>query len=272
MCKLCDIDGQFKTRHPEGGESPLLTNDAAKSSIKEGGEIEDEITEYFINLAKSYMPAEKQRRRNVGTNKARAIANQFVTDFEDSAINVTSDLIAGNTDTNGWFLGIQEALTNLYLNGAAAAAGYIGNIDGSMLKDVENKLFEQEEYLTRFKDDLDSTDPAEWDVNKIVNRVMMYAPSSVEVVEKGLNRALKRPELPFYPKQKSFCRHNCKCQWKWKTVNKARGDFEVYWELGADPDLENCEICLARTAFCYPLTIIGGEIVTPTDFSEMMLQ
>lgn len=236
----------------------------------EEGDIEDEITQYFVNLAESYMPAEKQRRRNVGTNKAKKIAEQFVSDFEDKAINVTSDLISGNTDTNGWFLGIQDALTDLYLNGAAAAAGYIGKVNPDMLTDVQNKLFEQEEYLTRFKDDLDATDSSEWDVNGIVNRVMMYAPSSVEVVERSLNRALKRPELPFYPKQKSFCMHNCKCQWRWKTINKARGDYEVTWWI--DPDFENCEICLARAAFCSPLTIVGGVIVTPTDFSEMMLQ
>ncbi len=259
MCKLCDIDGRKDFRHGK---------DYVQAVKQDGGNMEDELAVYFENLAQSFMPTEKQRRRNVGSNKARDIATRFVAEFQQEAETATQDLVAGNTDTDGWFLAVESALTDLYLNGAAAAAGYIGKIEGSMLDDVESKVVEQEQYLERFKGDLDKLDPSEYDAGKIMKRVMLYAPSSVEVVEKSLNRALKRPELPFYPKQGSYCRHNCGCQWKWKTLNKSKGSFEVTWVL--DPNLENCEICLARAAFCAPLIIEGGIIVYPNNIDEMM--
>lgn len=257
MCKLCNIDGRSDMRH---GKSV---------AIKETADFEDELETYFVNLANTMMPDDKQRRRNVGSNKARSLAQRYISEFEETARQATDDLVAGITDTDGWFLAVESALTDLYLNGAAAAAGYIGRVEGSMLDDVETKLAEQELYLERFKGDLDNLDPSEYDADKIMKRVMMYSPSSVEVVERSLNRALKRPELPFYPKQKSYCRHNCGCQWKWKTINKAKGNFEVTWVL--DPNLENCDICLARAAFCSPLIIENWQIVYPSNLGDMIV-
>lgn len=255
MCSICEIDGRWALRH------------STKSAIKDdlSGSIED----YFASLVQAYMPSEKKRRRNVGTNKARAIADKFVGDFESETKTATHKLVTQEINTDEWMDEVEIALMDLYLNGAAAAMGYLGKVNGDALKDVENKLMDQEEYLKRFKADLDRKGPDKWDEDKIMKRVMLYAPSSVEVVEKSLNKVIGRPELPFYPKQSSLCRHNCKCQWKWKTINKSKGQFEVTWVL--NPDVENCETCLARAAFCAPLIIDNNEVVSPVDFDEMIV-
>lgn len=257
MCKLCDIDGHFVERHTPGYE-------AVKAAIKEG-DMGDELSEYFSNLAQQYMPDAPKRRQRVDSNKARQIAERFFADFEASAQQATDDLVAGSTDTHGWALAIEDALTDLYLNGAAAAAGYIGKLDGTMLDDVQNKLFEQEDYLESFRQDLENQDPATYDADKIMRRVMRYAPSSHEVVERSLNKSLGRPELPFYPKEGTLCRHNCKCAWTWTTIDSKNGDWDAYY--ATDPAFENCEVCLAREVFCNPLNIRRGEILFPQGFN-----
>jgi hypothetical protein len=256
MCQLCN----------------LVNKNLHANSVK-AEEINDELEQYFSDLASQYIvdTSEGKRRRNIGTGKARQIVDKLVDDYKLRAKEATDKLIDGSYTTDDWFFQVEEALTDLYLNGAAASMGYIGKLDTSILDIIDDKLIEQEGYLEKFKQKLDETPIEELDADYIVSRLTKYAPSSVEVVEQGLNKAMGRPELPFYPKSGTLCRNNCKCEWRWKTIKANRGNYDVFWELEDSGEIEHCETCIKRAQECYPLEIRKNVVTTEVNLGELVV-
>lgn len=219
--------------------------------------IAKKIKELFQNIA-SGITGVFRPKEVINTDDAETVMEKYVPEFETEVRKVTQGLIDGKVSPRDWGDTILEELTDLYLTAAAAAAGHVGRLTPEIKRDVEKQIQEQKRYLNQFVSDLRDADTG-LELDKILNRVMMYTGGGYEIAERARNRNAGRPELPFYPKKRTRCLSNCYCKWKW-TKLRGDGNWNVVWVI--DKRQENCETCLKRAKVCNPLKIRNYEIKT----------
>lgn len=160
-------------------------------------------------------------------------------------------LNAGALTPDEW----QREMAELLLAGHLAAAQE-GN-GGRPLTDAQRDevlgiVGQQVDRLNLFADavDLDG-----WS-DSMLRRALMYVDALGASEQAGRTGALP---LPAYPRDgSSECLVNCDCRWRVVWKDRAKGDADCYWQLGA---IENhCKTCLKRSRQWAPLRVRSWKL------------
>jgi hypothetical protein len=90
-------------------------------------------------------------------------------------------------------------------------------------------------------------------------RAGLYAQAIKKPYWQGVGAKVGLPALPNYPGDGgSECLGNCRCTIDVETLSEERGDYNVYWRLGAE---KHCPTCPQRAKSWNPLKVRGGKIV-----------
>lgn len=149
----------------------------------------------------------------------------------------------------------QREMAELLLAGhlAAAQEGNGGRpLTTEQQQEVLGIVGQQVERLNLFADavDLDGWNEA------MLRRALMYVDALGASEQAGRTGALP---LPAYPRDGSTpCLTNCDCSWRVVWVNRAAGDADAFWRLGAVED--HCDECRRRARAWSPLRIRGWEV------------
>lgn len=201
---------------------------------------------------------------------AREKVERYQAEFKTRTAELAGRLARDEIDPRFWRNAMLREIRFLLYTGAAAGAGGIGNLTPADLQRIDTKTQEQANYLDRWVAQLERQEKDKRSEAQIANRAAMYAGSglqlAVETVDK--NQFRQFPDLPFYPKDRTKCRTNCKCGWQWANVDKERLDADVFWRLAP---AEHCQTCLKRAEACNPLKIRGGQFINmPVNMNELL--
>lgn len=90
-------------------------------------------------------------------------------------------------------------------------------------------------------------------------RAELYALAIKTTYWQGATSKTGLPPLPHYPGDgSSACLSNCNCSLDIQEVSAERGDYDIYWRLGAE---KHCTTCPQRAASWSPLKVRNGRIV-----------
>ncbi len=157
------------------------------------------------------------------------------------------------------------------ITAAAAAAGSVGSLTPADLQRVDAKVREQTRYLDNWIAQIERQPQKEWSGDALGVRARMYGGSAEALASETIDKNVhgEFPNLPFYPKQRTACRANCKCRWEWRNVDREKGNADVYWLLGR---AEHCKQCIARAEAFSPLQIRNWNFVNmPPDLSQLII-
>jgi hypothetical protein len=91
------------------------------------------------------------------------------------------------------------------------------------------------------------------------SRAALYAQSIKKPYWEGETKKIGLPPLEHYPGDGSTeCLGNCRCWLQIDTLSEERGDYDVYWRLGAE---RHCATCPQRAKSWNPLRVRKGKIV-----------
>lgn len=91
------------------------------------------------------------------------------------------------------------------------------------------------------------------------SRAAMYAQAVKTTYWRGYIIKIGMPPLPYVPGDGSTeCLTNCHCWLQIDTISEQKGDYDVYWRLGAE---KHCPTCPQRAKNWNPLKVRGGEFV-----------
>lgn len=175
--------------------------------------------------------------------------------FLVEAEHMIDGLLDGRVTPEAWGNFLRGELTSLYISAALIGAGDPKVVKGAVFPDIQKQLTVQEPYIHRFVAQL-SQPERNYSKKALLARTSLYAHSADEWVERGFFKAQRLPDLPFYPKAWTECRHHCHCTWRFERVSGRPNDYEVYWVL--DPEVEHCRTCQNRARYCNPLHIRNG--------------
>lgn len=229
------------------------------------GDLKDDLVAFFLNLIRGIRGEKPNPEQRMNAFDAKRIMEKYIPTFQKETNDITEQLINGTISSEQWYQAIKKELLNLYLTSASAGAGNVRNLEPDTMKEISKKLREQDKYLRKFKDQLDRQlrENQKLEKDKILRRLMLYSPTATEIVERSANRNIGRPSLPFYPKQKTICKNNCKCNWRWVDIDAQKGDWDVFWDL--TDEAEHCETCLRRAEKCNPIKIRDFKIISKLD-------
>lgn len=162
---------------------------------------------------------------------------------------------------------LMAQLRTLALTALTAGAGGLRRVTESDLAKMDAWLDTQRDYMFRWTGQLERADPKTWpSKGQLLTRAGMYAENAMQLIDRMRLSVLAPglPEMPFYPKDRTLCRHNCLCGWGEPIiVSAANGDYDIKWLLNVrGVTLEHCGTCLVRAEICNPLQVRGGRIIT----------
>lgn len=212
------------------------------------------------------------------TNKEVVASQQRVDDILakyraefDKRVEAKAQQLASGELSPGVFRAtmLGEIRASLY-TAAAAAAGNAARLRPEDFARIDAEVKRQAQYLDNWIAQLERTPPEQRSAAQIANRAKLYGGAMGRFASETTDRLVFKefPNLPFYPKDQTLCRNNCKCRWEWTKVDRATLSAEIYWRLGV---AEHCETCLNRAKAFKPLRIVGGQFVNmPTDLSPFI--
>jgi hypothetical protein len=159
-------------------------------------------------------------------------------------------LNAGALTPDAW----QREMAELLLAGhlAAAQEGNGGRaLSPEQQQEVLGIVAEQVDRLNLFADAVDADGWAD----SMLRRALMYVDALGASEQAGRTGRLP---LPAYPRDGSTpCLTNCDCSWRVVWKDRAKGDADAFWRLGAVED--HCDECKARARRWAPLRFRGWE-------------
>lgn len=91
------------------------------------------------------------------------------------------------------------------------------------------------------------------------SRAAMYAQAAKTSYWRGYIIKIGLPPLPYVPGDgSSECLTNCHCWLQIETLSEQKGNYDIYWRLGAE---KHCPTCPRRERSWNPLKVRGGKIV-----------
>jgi len=210
---------------------------------------------------------EAEQRQQVAIEKIR----RYQVAFNEQVTALAAQLAAKDISPQEFRAKMLIEIRFNLLTAAAAAAGSIGSLSPMDLNRVDMRVREQARFLDNWIAQIERQPDKDWSPGALGVRARMYAGSAetlaAETVDKNVHREF--PDLPFYPAQKTACRANCRCRWEWRSVDREKGDADVYWLLGV---AEHCKQCLARADVFSPMQIRNWKIVNmPTDIRDLIV-
>lgn len=173
----------------------------------------------------------------------------------DAVADLTAQLERGEITVKAWQREMEKLLARYH------EAAYMIGLESSeldddamaiIIKDIEFQLG----YLDAFAVAIAGASAWQASYN---SRAAMYAQSIKRTYWRGTGAKIGLPPLPPYPGDGSTeCLGNCNCYLDTQEISGERGDYDVYWRLGAE---KHCSTCPRRAADWNPLKVRKGKIV-----------
>lgn len=183
--------------------------------------------------------------------------------------------IAGQLDIGAFQREFEAEITIAHFLAVRVIYGS-NNYPSELASLARRKAREDITFFQRWLSELQGQDVDESDFARLAARARLYARSIGETAERASLAIQGVPELPFYPKQDTVCRRNCRCSWEIRRTGTFRalgrvfnrGNFDCFWRLAA---VEHCPTCQARARAANPLQVRRGEIVNPERYRRSVL-
>jgi len=205
-------------------------------------------------------PEEPQAEAQTRQQRTVEMVERYQTQFNERVDVLAKRVTSGELPLRQFrALMLNEIRYSLY-TGAAAGAGGIGYLTPEDIQRVDEHTRAQAVYLDNWIAQLEREPVEARKESRIANRARMYGGAGTQIAYETMDKNVHRnfPDLPFYPKDRTDCRNNCKCGWVWRYVDAVKGNADVDWQM---QPAEHCRICINRAKACNPLKIRDFKII-----------
>lgn len=183
--------------------------------------------------------------------------SRLIQKLTDAVSDLTAQLERGEITTAEWQREMEKLLAR-YHEAAFMLGQDSAEIDDAALLILIGEIEYQLDFLAAFAAVMAEVGIAAW--MPVWNaRAAMYAQATKASYWRGYIVKIGLPQLPHYPGDgSSECLTNCHCWLDIRTLSEQKGDYDVYWKLGAE---KHCKTCPRRAISWNPLKVRGGKIV-----------
>lgn len=200
-----------------------------------------------------------QRSQQQARAAYRALQDEFDVQVSRLAFRLAEDRVS----LQAWGDSMRALIRQHHVN----AAALVGDLNDPVLRGlVQQQISRQLDYFQRWFSQLSVTVRTKDMAKAIAARARLYGAAGGETFHIALALTVMGVQLPFYPKTRTACKANCRCQWR--ILQRGVGDFDCFWDLGAN---EHCPTCRARGKTANPLKIRNGQIVKPEKYLKSTL-
>lgn len=173
----------------------------------------------------------------------------------DAVADLTAQLERGDITVKAWQREMEKLLTRYH------EAAFMLGLESPELNDEAMAIIVADvEYQLGFLDAFAATIAgasawqAAWN-----SRAALYAQAIKKPYWQGEGARIGIPALPYYPGDgSSECLGNCNCSLEVNILSEERGDYDIYWRLGAE---KHCPTCPRRAREWNPLKVRKGKVV-----------
>jgi hypothetical protein len=179
--------------------------------------------------------------------------SRYVNDFYTRSDNYAHQLATGELNVNDWRVAMGNEIRTLHVGARVIGAGGWANLTPAHIAENERVIAPQLQYLQRWANQLDDMETIS--EAQVRARARMYARATTQTYWEADAMSKGVPRLPFYPADRTTCRTNCGCEWRFEFL-EGNGNINAFWKrLKSD----SCKVCKAREDVCSPLKIRGGK-------------
>lgn len=188
----------------------------------------------------------------------RPLIEQFLADATGYMVALEN----GSLTIPAWRRVMAESLARYHTAALMVGQGST-ELTPEVLRLLENAVGVQLSFLDNFARVMEAApaDGQQWAM--WTARAQMYAESPITSWSEGdiIRQAGRVLPLPAAVGQGTQCGPRDRCRWEIVTLDRDKGDFDAYWKLSNDPNVEHCQTCQVRATEWNPVRIRNGILM-----------
>lgn len=192
---------------------------------------------------------------------------RYLSYYQRQAGRLANRLANGEITVSQWRSQMRTELYNLHYTMYVIGIGGTRDMTAQDVEAVQAVVDEQMQYLDNWANQMETEGvPSE---ARLQARANLYGGAGNATEQYAQMTKDGLPRMPFYPGDgTTLCMTNCRCKWRWRTIDRERGDYNVTWVMGS---VEHCDTCIARARTANPLRVRGGVIQDAEKFMRASL-